>query len=46
MWTKYEIEKIGKLYEKLPEEHLENFLPSPLVEAIMREEGNAYENLG
>ena len=45
MWTEYEIEKIGKLFEKLPDESLEEFLPPPLIEAIMQEEGKAYENL-
>ena len=46
MWTKYELEKIGEIYEKLPKEYLEDFAPSEIVEAIMAEEGRAYENLG
>ena len=45
MWTKRELEKIGKLYQDLPEEYLEDFVPTEIVEAIMREEGRAYENL-
>ena len=46
MWTKYELEKIGEIYEKLPKEYLEDFAPQEVVEAIMDEEGRAYENLG
>ena len=45
MWTKYELQKIGKLYENLPEESLEDFLPLELREAIIVEEGKAYENI-
>ena len=46
MWTKKELEKIGEIYAKLPEEYLEDFAPTEIVEAIMAEEGRAYENLG
>ena len=45
MWTDYELEKIGKLFEKLPEESLEDFLPLELREAIIVEEGKVYENI-
>ena len=46
MWTPYELEKIGEIYEKLPKEHLEDYLPPDVLEAIMDERGKAYENLG
>ena len=45
MWTDYELEKIGKLFEKFPEESLEEFLPQELREAIILEEGKVYDNI-
>ena len=45
MWTKNELDKIGEMYSKLPDESLEDFLPSYLIDAVKAEEGKAYENL-
>ena len=45
MWTKFEINKIGELYGGLPEEKLEDYFPTYILDAIKREEGKAYENL-
>ena len=45
MWTDYELEKIKKLYENLPEEKLEDFIPLEKRESIIIEEGQVYENI-
>lgn len=45
MWTDFEIKKIGELYAKLPDETIEQFFPTFIIDAIKAEEGKAYVNL-
>ena len=45
MWTDFEIKKIGELYAELPDENIEKFFPTFIIDAIKAEEGKAYENL-
>ena len=45
MWTDFELSKLGELYAKLPDETIEQFFPSFIIDAIKAEEGKAYVNL-
>ena len=45
MWTSYELELVSEMYAKLPDEKLEDLLPTDLINVIKAEGGLAYENL-
>ena len=45
MWSKFEKQFIGIIYDELEEETLEDILPLNLIDVIKEEGGVAYENL-